>query len=320
MHLSVSNDKTLPDPMHHMHDWKVLETVQLQQFLAVSRSLNISRAAEELHVAQSTLSRSVQRLEQQLGASLLERSKGSKGVTLTEVGRRLASVAEDVLGQVGNFEVDVNAPSSHQRSILRAAMGPLFAHLLVPRLMESWLLSHASTTFEIGRPEIMLRRLAAGEIDLFVGHLPREGSPPGLDAISCGTTEYSAWVRPGHPLALTADVELDSISTFPVIAGSAWVSDVLPSFDGRIQRLLHPSLVVDEQSVLTEVVVSTDSVLLSPFGDRAMRLLRLDTGDRIPRTPFSLFIFKRQGDPITQALRRIEHELRILVSTINRST
>ena len=63
----------------------MIETRLLHYFLAVAREQNITRAAEALHVTQSTLSKQMMDLERQLGKQLLIR--GNRSVTLTEEGR-----------------------------------------------------------------------------------------------------------------------------------------------------------------------------------------------------------------------------------------
>ena len=47
---------------------------QLRAFVAVARSLNFTRAADELHIAQPSLSYTIQQLEKTLGFSLLNRT------------------------------------------------------------------------------------------------------------------------------------------------------------------------------------------------------------------------------------------------------
>ena len=62
---------------------------QIEQFLDIAATGNMSRSAERLCVAQPALSRSLSRLEQELGVRLFER--GSKGMRLTEEGVLLQS-------------------------------------------------------------------------------------------------------------------------------------------------------------------------------------------------------------------------------------
>ena len=67
----------------------------LRMFLELSRSLHFLRASRACHVSPSTLSRAVQRLEQETGAVLLERDRRS--VRLTAEGGRFAEHARDTL-------------------------------------------------------------------------------------------------------------------------------------------------------------------------------------------------------------------------------
>lgn len=67
----------------------------LEYFLAVARIGNITRAAEQLHVTQPTISRQLTELEEMLGTTLLVR--GKRQVTLTEAGVLFQQRAEEML-------------------------------------------------------------------------------------------------------------------------------------------------------------------------------------------------------------------------------
>lgn len=68
---------------------------QLEYFVRVARFGSINRAAGDLHVAQSAVTRQIQALECGLGARLLERS--ARGVRLTEDGERILELATAML-------------------------------------------------------------------------------------------------------------------------------------------------------------------------------------------------------------------------------
>ncbi len=68
---------------------------EIQYFLEVAQTLNISRASERLGISQPTLSLAIQRLERSLGTNLLIRSKA--GVKLTQAGSKLANHARALL-------------------------------------------------------------------------------------------------------------------------------------------------------------------------------------------------------------------------------
>lgn len=71
---------------------------QLTYFVTVSKTLNFTKAAEQLYVSQSSLSTQIANLEEELGCQLCVRT--TRSVHLTAAGRYLAEWAEDFLAQL----------------------------------------------------------------------------------------------------------------------------------------------------------------------------------------------------------------------------
>lgn len=89
-----------------------MELYQLRSFVTVAALGHVTRAAERLHVSQPAVSAQLKALEDELGVSLFERTRG--GVTLTSVGERLLPRAEAVLAaaqalrdEAGTFATDI---------------------------------------------------------------------------------------------------------------------------------------------------------------------------------------------------------------------
>jgi DNA-binding transcriptional LysR family regulator len=82
-----------------------MELRHLQNFLAVAETLNYTRAAEKLNVSASPLSRSIQRLESEVGGPLFLR--GTRRVELTPLGAALVPHARRVLDDVGELSRDM---------------------------------------------------------------------------------------------------------------------------------------------------------------------------------------------------------------------
>jgi DNA-binding transcriptional LysR family regulator len=83
-----------------------MELRQLAYVEAVARHRHFTRAAEELHVAQSALSHQIRRLEAELGTELFARN--SRSVTVTEAGEAVAARAREVLDQVDGLRQEVD--------------------------------------------------------------------------------------------------------------------------------------------------------------------------------------------------------------------
>src|SRR5690606_25702982 len=70
---------------------ETMELRHLRYFIAVASSLNFTRAAERVHVTQSTLSHQIRQLEEEIGQALFER-KGRR-VVLTDAGESFLAYA-----------------------------------------------------------------------------------------------------------------------------------------------------------------------------------------------------------------------------------
>jgi LysR family transcriptional regulator, transcription activator of glutamate synthase operon len=142
-----------------------VELRQLRSVEAVARHRHFTRAAEELHVAQSALSHQIRRLEQELGTPLFERT--SRRVTPTEAGRAIAARARRVLAEVDGARADVDELRGARRG--RIWIGALLpaGNVDVPELLARF--SQAHPGVEVGLPEgiaaDMLRMVAADELD-----------------------------------------------------------------------------------------------------------------------------------------------------------
>jgi LysR family transcriptional regulator, transcription activator of glutamate synthase operon len=142
-----------------------VELRQLRSVEAVARHRHFTRAAEELHVAQSALSHQIRKLEQELGTPLFERT--SRRVIPTEAGEALAARARRVLAEIDAARAEVD----ELRGVLRGRIwiGALMpaGGLDVPGLLARF--SRAHPGVEVGLREgvaaDMLGFLAADELD-----------------------------------------------------------------------------------------------------------------------------------------------------------
>lgn len=80
----------------------MIETRLLVYFLTIAQEETISKAAETLHITQSTLSKQMKDLEDQLGKTLFIR--GKRKITLTEEGRYLQQRAREIVDLVSATE------------------------------------------------------------------------------------------------------------------------------------------------------------------------------------------------------------------------
>ena len=172
---------------------------RLRQFVVVAREEHLTRAAELLGVPQPTLSRSIARLEAELGISLFTRP--GRSIRLTRHGRYLLDAAERTVATLsGALERLANEADASRG---RVALG--FLHTLggetVPRLLKDFRARHELVQFALVQDSAhgLLTRLRDGEIDLcLTAPLPRS---PGVLTRSLYEQRIDLFVPAGHRLA-----------------------------------------------------------------------------------------------------------------------
>ncbi|MDX8515579.1 LysR family transcriptional regulator [Mesorhizobium captivum] len=138
----------------------------LKTFLAVAHTRNVTRAAAEVHLAQSSVSDQIQALEAELGASLFTRSR--QGLELTPAGEALKPYAEQLLALADDARAAIDAAKGEAAG--RLAIGAL--ETIASAKLPGWL-----ADFQAAHPDIdiklkiagsgeLLRRLGDGEIDV----------------------------------------------------------------------------------------------------------------------------------------------------------
>ena len=123
----------------------------LLAFEAAARHASISRAAEELHLTQSAVSRQVRQLEAQLGQALFTRVR--QRVVLTDAGRLYAADVRAVLQQLG---------AATQKAMALADGGGLLHLAVLPTLGARWLVPRLPA-FAALHPELTVNLSARGE-------------------------------------------------------------------------------------------------------------------------------------------------------------
>jgi len=106
----------------------------LSAFVVVAKLKSFSKAAAELRIAQSSLSKRVQRLEHRFGATLLTRH--GRGVALTEAGAILVQRAQHLIEELDAVERDVCAQMSVPTGEVRIALPPATGRFLAPLIIE----------------------------------------------------------------------------------------------------------------------------------------------------------------------------------------
>ncbi len=177
---------------------------QLEYLLAVSETLHFRRAAEAEGVTQPALSAQIQALEELLGVQLFERTR--RKVLPTAAGRQVAARARLVLQAIDELADAARAGASPLSGLLRLGLIPTIAPYLLPQVLPSLRRSFPDLKLYLREEftEVLLERLAAGELDLLLLALPVEGGE--FESLPLFNDDFFLALPPDHPLARKKEV------------------------------------------------------------------------------------------------------------------
>ncbi|QDU56751.1 LysR family transcriptional regulator [Aeoliella mucimassa] len=195
-----------------------MDIEQLKQFLQVARLGNITRAAEELAISQPTLSRSIQRLEEEFGQPLLERK--TRAVALTDAGVLLKSRAEQIIGILDDTKAEMTDDGRSGR--LRIGAIPTIAPYFLPDFLRYFREQFAEAVMIVQEEttDNLLASCKQGEVDLAILALPIAAKYVDTEALF--DEELLLTMPVGHPLATKKRVVVDDVEPYPfVLLGEA---------------------------------------------------------------------------------------------------
>lgn len=148
-----------------------MDTDELRLFQHLARTLHFGETSRECHVSPSTLTRTIQRLEEELSAPLFTRTK--RRVELTAPGRELASYAADALTRFDALRDELHrGPRLEGR--LRVFTTVTASYTLLPDVLGRFRGEYPGVRIELetGYPVDALEQLQRGRIDIAVASVP----------------------------------------------------------------------------------------------------------------------------------------------------
>nr|MBF0681427.1 LysR family transcriptional regulator [Pseudomonas sp.] len=170
----------------------------LRLFLHVAEQGNLHRTAEALGVTQSALSKTLVRLERDVGMQLFERTP--RGVTATEAGQTLVRHARKVLLAVSDLEDELGEQRVARSGTVRLGSLPYLLPSLISPLLAGFFSSRPLATFSIEThlSAHLVALLQAGQVDLVLAAAPQT-LPRDLEYVPLGVLTMQIVARAGHP-------------------------------------------------------------------------------------------------------------------------
>ncbi|MER5390757.1 LysR family transcriptional regulator [Saccharopolyspora sp. NPDC002686] len=189
---------------------------QLRLVLAVHDAGSFTVAAEQLHLAQSSMSRAVREVERRLGITLFERT--TRNLVTTPEGVEFCRVARHVIEE---FDAGINHFEGFlagNRGQVRIAALPSLAAILLPPVVSAYRAAHPEVDLSIAdaMSDEVLHQVRAGAVDLAVTVVAEP--LPDLHVKPIATDRFCCVFPPQHPFAEKRGVEWTDLAGQPHIA------------------------------------------------------------------------------------------------------
>jgi len=225
---------------------------QLQLFLATAERLNLSHAAEAMSISQPGLSKSMHRLQRELGTRLYHRR--GRGIELTESGRALAKHVKLIASQFAEARLEIGGIAGGKVGQARIGAGPSWLSRHLPASIARVMAQNPNIRFAVdtGFPDRLIRRLRLGELDVVIGALPDNRVDPDLRFLRLTSDVIKVVGRNEHPLLRKRD------RTLADYVAQRWI---LPGRQELVRQRLSRAFA---QTGLPEpiIAVETDSLSL----------------------------------------------------------
>ncbi|HHO0144884.1 TPA: LysR family transcriptional regulator [Providencia stuartii] len=187
----------------------------LRYFVEVVQLNGFSRAAERLFVTQPAISRSIQKLEQELGYTLLVRE--NDGVRLTDEGEILLSHAKQILKQFNSMNKALKEKEGPLSGILNVGLPPVIASTYFADIIMAFSRRYPQVELkilELGTHK-MMEAMLNGEVDTAAVMLPFDNELFDLHVFS--SDRLMLLVSEQHPLAMRNSVKFAELIDEPFI-------------------------------------------------------------------------------------------------------
>lgn len=251
-----------------------MEIHQLRYFCAIAETGNFSRAAQQTHVSQPSLSQQIRKLEDELGARLFDRL--GRSVRLTELGRAFLPRARAVLRELEAARSDIVERKASISGPVCIGVIPTIAPYFLPPILAAF--SHNCPQARVSVVEeitpLLLERLRTGNMDVAIvalplhvrGHefesfpllveklyavLPKRHALAGRRAVSLGELQGEPFLllRDGHCFRETAIAACKRERLNPqIIFESGQFSSILSMVSAGLGVSIVPAMALEKRS------------------------------------------------------------------------
>ncbi len=237
---------------------------RLAYFLEISKTLNITKAAENLHISQPPLTAQLKLLEEELGTVLFIRT--TRKLEITEAGEKLKSRASQILELMAMTKDEISSVENDQIKDIRIGFVASSAALLSPEKLISFHKKHNNITFTMkeGNTHKILDLLSHGLIDVGLVRTPFNGEAYYIEYLEL---EPMIAVYDPEVYNLSDEIELKQLKDLPLVLDKRFLDLIVTTAH---QSGIEPRIICkgeDSRSILAWTEAGLGIALL-PYSGR----------------------------------------------------
>jgi DNA-binding transcriptional LysR family regulator len=300
---------------------------QLRCFLAVVEAGTVRQAARNLNLSQSSVTKSIQQLEESVQAELFNRA--SHGLSPTAVGRMLVARAKSIEAELRQVRNDVETIRGGTSGEIRVSASPTVLVGLLPRAVASFRRSRPHVTFRIEEgvyPDV-LPAVRMGDLDLAIALVPEVPPDDDLQCELLLQDNLTPAVRVDHPMTSRGKLVLSDLleQSWVIYRRSRSGRDIFErSFLSNGLPPPKNAIECTSFSCTLALVENSDYVTLVPtqiFLDRPRRMAITPLFMGTPMPPWDVTVISRRQHELSplclaflDELRRVAEKARLSAS------
>jgi LysR family hydrogen peroxide-inducible transcriptional activator len=182
---------------------------QLHYVLAVAEYKNFTHAAEKCFVTQPTLSMQIQKLEDELGVLMFDRSK--KPIQLTDIGTKIVNQAKNIVNEADRIKDIVEQQKGYIGGELKIGIIPTIMPTLLPMFLNSFITKHPKVNLiiEENTTDEIIAKLKNGHLDCAIAATPL--GEESLKEIVLYYEPFVAYIPDNHPSFNNKEIEISDL-------------------------------------------------------------------------------------------------------------
>jgi DNA-binding transcriptional LysR family regulator len=246
-----------------------MELRHLKHFMVLARLKNFNQAASQLNLAQPSLSRSIQKMEDLLGVKLFKR--GANSLSLTTYGELVLEHGESIIYHVDYLESEIQSLSGIESGQLIIGASPIPSNSLIGPVIGHFIRDNPKISVElkVEKWSRLHELLLKGSLSLFIAEAKATSLDEQDDLIVVPLPASNAifCCRPEHPLLLENHVYLPTLRDYPLAVARSMPKKLAEQFDDLFDLDRHDfsGLVrFDQFQPIKESLYNCDMVVITP--------------------------------------------------------